>query len=394
MPFVWETFNAEAQTYLSELKRLYKCLNKFELPANFIDTLQDYAATYNIFTQLLDVAFGQNLTREHRAIVEKYFFDVRDQLVRLKARHSKQIQYGTTWKFAIPGHIGDILDLTVEDPDTETEDEEMAITKTQLIALASNIINTQYDGNPSGLRSFLDKLEQLKDVMEAEEQTAVNFVKGRLTDSARDCIADSDATIDQIIARLRQSIKIPSSGELEIKLQATSPVRKDRNAYVKEIEDIANLLKRAYISDGLSNVMAEQYSARELKKSITANSMDKDLHTSLRDRTLNTISEVTAAYCQVKQSHEQINMVRRVQGNNRGRGQPRWRGRGRGHYNNNNNYRRNGFDNNRGNFNNNHQNGNPNNNNNNGNRSNNRGRGNARPLGNGQGPSSDGNNQS
>lgn len=55
----------------------------------------------------------------------------------------------------------------------------MAITKIQLIQLASSTVNNQFAGNPAELQSFIDKLNQIKDVMETEEFTAVNFIKGR-----------------------------------------------------------------------------------------------------------------------------------------------------------------------------------------------------------------------
>lgn len=373
MPEQWNEIKSDLDGLEAEVKRLAKCLNKSTLPQNYQQTLQQFVNAFNNFSIYIEQKYSTvPLESNQKQIFSKVFTEVRDRCLRVFGRHK--------WTYHIPNYYGGSIDLEVENESEPDTDDEMAITKDQLITLASAIIGAQYDGNPSGLRAFLDKLNQIKDVMEAEELTAVNFVKGRLTDSARDCVSDEDVTIDQIIEKLKGSVKLPSTAELEAKLQATSPYRKERNSYLKEIEDIANLLKRAYISDGLNNTKAEQYASRELKKSLIANSMDKDLHTSLRDRTLEKISEVTAAYCEVKQTQERVNMVRRVQ-DTRGRGYHR--GRGNNYNNRNNNNNGNNDYNNR------------NNNNDNGNNNyNNRNGGHARHMGNGSGPSEDGTNLS
>lgn len=154
-----------------------------------------------------------NLTADHRLVLKHYFDKARDRVLTVFKRHR--------WKSLVQVTPGVALDLTILESERETEDdEEMAITKKDLITLANAIVSSQYDGNPSDLRSFIDKLNQLKDVTDDQEATAVNFVKGRLTGNARDCIADTDNTIDLIILKLKNSIKLPSTSELKAELKA------------------------------------------------------------------------------------------------------------------------------------------------------------------------------
>lgn len=366
----WKDIVAAIEEKCLNLHSKAKCLDKKRLPQNYLDTLNEYFVLYNDTSEYLHQIYTTvDLTTEHKRTITRTFTGIRDKVIKVFSRHS--------WNYYVPQHLGGKLDLdTLNDEDSE--DDDMPETVADVIKAADSIVKS-YDGSVTKLQGFLDSLELVKTVMSTHEATVVTFIKSRLSGPARDCINETVNSVDRMIAALRNSIKTPSSGELEAKLHSLSAYKKDRSVFCNEMQELANALKHAYITEGLNNQIAEQYAARETKKAIVANSIDKDLHTTFRDRKIETISEVMTAYGEVKQAHQQLNTIRRLQGrggnrNNNFRGRNGRNGRGNHHNNNNQNRNNNGnFNNNRGNGhrgnhrgnNNNYRGGNNNNNNSN-----------------------------
>lgn len=245
-----------------------KCLDKTRLPQNHQETLEEYFSLYNDLSSFLHQVYTTvNLTQAHKNTVSENFASIRDRTVKIFARHH--------WHYYVPQRIGSQLDATVvvegestEDEDTEdedTEDDDMPESVADVIRGADAIVK-QYNGNTAGLQGFLDSLELAKTITTEHQATLVAFVKSRLTGPARDCISDATNTVDQIIAALRHAIRTPSSDELAAKLQSITSFKKERTIFCKEMEEVANALKHAYITEGLTNEIAERYAARETKK--------------------------------------------------------------------------------------------------------------------------------
>lgn len=312
----WRDINAAIEAKCLILHNKAKCLDKKRLPQNHLETLSEYFAAYNDLSVFLyDKRTTVDLTNEHKHVISKTFTGIRDRAIKIFARHG--------WKYYVPQTIGSLLDLeSVTGP--ETDDEDMPDSPSEFLKHASAIVSP-FDGSTAKLQGFLDSLDLIKAIMGSNEAIAVTLIKSRLSGPARDCVDDSVNTVNLLIAKLKDAIKAPSSEELEARLYSVTAFKKDRTVFTKEMEDIAHALKHAYISEGLNNETAEKYAAREAKKAIVTNSMDKDLHTTFRDRRLETISEVLTAYGEVKQSHQQMNAIRRIQGRggNRGNGNRR-----------------------------------------------------------------------
>lgn len=363
-----------------------KCLDKRLLPNNHQETLNALILEFNSLSRKAGRIFDNPIrpSTEQANLIKADFEKARDKVIKVFVRHN--------WKYKIPslGQQIDIQILEEEDDEEEEEEDDNDEMAAAAATLASSII-AKYNGEVEGFRAFMDSLTLAETLVGEHENVFVAVIKGKLTGTARDCVGNDVNTIAAIRAALTGAIKAPTTAVLEAKLASVTPMRKEREAFCKEIEEIAKSLKSAYISEGMPFVLAEQHAAREVKKSLTANTTDRELISSLRDRKLETVTEVLTAYGEVKQTHHQMNMIRRSNQpkyhNNRGRGHYRGRGRGN-HYNrgsNNNSQNGNNYQN----YNNNGNNGGNNrgNHHNNNNRGN-RGNGHARAMqGNSQGAS-------
>jgi len=88
---------------------------------------------------------------------------------------------------------------------TFPEQEEMAITPTEFLKLASSLI-PEFDGKAENLNSFLDSLNLLNSLKESHEALAVNLIKTKLKDHARNLV-DNENLISEIIDILQNKVK-------------------------------------------------------------------------------------------------------------------------------------------------------------------------------------------
>lgn len=232
----------------------------------------------------------------------------------------------------------------------------------EVIRTTSSILPTSFSGKPDELRSFLDALSLLQSIMSSEsvanKTIAVNLIKTRLTGKARDAIR-TESSIEAIAIALSNNIKVPTSAEITTKLNG---LKQSGTAldYVKQVEEMAEKLKRAYLDEGVSSQQSEVYVSRATAQALIKNARSERVKTVLEAGNFASATDATAKFISVvseTSSAQTLNFSRGRQGN-------RYRDNNR--YNNN-NYNRNR----RSNHNNNNQN-NRNNNNNNGGRNYNR----------------------
>ncbi|KAK9712761.1 hypothetical protein QE152_g24754 [Popillia japonica] len=116
----------------------------------------------------------------------------------------------------------------------------------------------EFDGSFDKLQSFLDSLALLQANSEGHADRALAFVKTRLTGKARELIND-DMTIDDILKALKSNIKGESSKVVSAKLLNLKQNFKGTSKFATEIESLATSLKRAYITEGVPNVVAQMH---------------------------------------------------------------------------------------------------------------------------------------
>lgn len=79
----------------------------------------------------------------------------------------------------------------------------------ELLDIVNGQIRKPYDGEPLGLETFLTGVEIAKEFATSDElqKKLLIFVKGRLEARARELITDDIKTIDELISKLRNTIK-------------------------------------------------------------------------------------------------------------------------------------------------------------------------------------------
>ncbi|XP_039228381.1 putative uncharacterized protein DDB_G0284213 isoform X2 [Drosophila yakuba] len=226
---------------------------------------------------------------------------------------------------------------------------EMAQTVTEFIRLATSLI-PEFDGRHENLQSFLDALGLLDSLKGAHETTAVSLIKTKLKGLARNLISN-EQTINEIIAQLSTAVKGESVEVISAKLLNLQQKNKTANQYTQEVEKLTKALEGAYISEGISQSIANKYSTTAAVKAMTQNcSIDKvklimqaGTFTNMNEaisKFVNSCTEITG------QSNTVLHYRRGANNNNRGgRGYNRDRNnyhnynRGSSYNNNNYNYR-------------------------------------------------------
>ena len=250
----WEEIIDEITVQVTEFKRIYKCLNKKKLPSDatvqhHITAIIEQFNKIKIITSKCYALANKN----GQVYLTNNILSLRDKLVGLFKHLGLKIK--------IPITLENLIDVSIEDDDSDIEIEDnMAPPSTIEFINAYSKFVPEFDGKVSNLTRFLDALNFIDDNKETHENTAVRMIKTKLIGKARDYITDDDNTIKLIRDKLKNNIKGETTKSLNTKLLAVRQLNKTANEYVKEIEEITDSLKTAYITEGLTPSLAETYS--------------------------------------------------------------------------------------------------------------------------------------
>lgn len=152
-----------------------------------------------------------------------------------------------------------IKPLPIQPLPIDVHSSKMALTSNDYYGMCSRQLNYTYDGDPLGLPPFIDSIELLQ-VMDAQKQHE-NILKGviwsKLKGKARDYVP-AGASVNEIKEKLKKSIKVPSSKIITGRLMALKADKMNFGDYASKAEELAEQLKRAYISEEIPNERANQ----------------------------------------------------------------------------------------------------------------------------------------
>ncbi len=309
------------EIHAKEFERVFKCLNKTKLPSQRIVQLhiKTLIFEYNFITNLLNanaIKADQNLTLAIHETLIKF----QSKIIKIFVQIDLQI--------VVP-EVGNVIDLddnifessfdtdnnddTIINSEIEIIDEDETMTVIEFINFATRAI-PEFNGTPSELQRFIDAVNLVKANVGTYELTAVEVVKTKLKDSARNFVTN-EATLEAIIDTLKANIK-PESHQLIIsKLQNLKQANKSANEYVKEVEILSTVLKRAYICEGLSASLAKNFTTDNVLQSIKASTVNDKVKAVLNAGKFSSVSEVFEKFLSVKfengQSNPQINYFQR-----------------------------------------------------------------------------------
>lgn len=229
------------------------------------------------------------------------------------------------------------------------------LTKAAKMAALIEVIKTVtallpvYDGTPNKLNNFIDALNVVKQVATNVEHlpTVINIVMTKLEGKARYAFPAAPASIDAVIAKLRE-VSTPTPPEAIIAKLANCKQRSNITAYTKEIEELTMQLEAAFISKEIPANVAQTMATKEGIKHMTAGLKDEKTSIIVKAGQFKTITEaINKALEEAPQSSNEVavNFVR----SHKNQQKPRWqtsrnyqnnsnyRGRNRGQYNNNGN---------------------------------------------------------
>jgi hypothetical protein len=241
---------------------------------------------FNKHSQLVHKSWP-NFSETDKKDVKKSFNSLRDQV--LRAFQAIDVNYH------VPYTCIETIDINIKDDELSENEVDMALSTVDFFNLASKLIPTEFDGNTDKLQSFLDALTLLLLNVGEHETTAVAFIKTRLTGKARDLIT-TETSIAQIIELLKKGIKGESSRNITQKILNLKQLNKENTAFAADLELLANKLKKAYISEGVTHEVAETYATDTSVRALSQNATAEKSRLIMEAGSFRTIQEVVTKF--------------------------------------------------------------------------------------------------
>lgn len=130
------------------------------------------------------------------------------------------------------------------------------------IKLATAIVQP-YDGSPNGLDTFIDSANLLKESVDGTNlQTAIKFLRTRLTGKARLGLPDNLTTIDALIDNVKsrcEEIVTPESVLAKLK---TIKQKGDIDSLCNDVDSLCSQLRATYIASGVPDNVAKKMATK------------------------------------------------------------------------------------------------------------------------------------
>lgn len=252
----------------------------------------------------------------------------------------------------IPSGSGaDLIERAEEEVESEdtsaNKNAKMPQSEEEFFRLASKVIDTKFDGDPSNLEAFIDQVELLEPMVEAGNKgNLVKFVKTRLTGTAREALPDNPQNVKEIINALKTEIKYDPSQVIEGKIISLRVDKRNNAKFAEKAEKLAEELRRSLIFEGHTRAKAQEMTIRQTVDLCYKSTRSETVKAVLAATPFQTPSEVISGFViqqdKVRQDTSLQSKNNNGYGNgnrNRGFGQKsrgNFRGNSRGNYRNNN----------------------------------------------------------
>lgn len=157
----------------------------------------------------------------------------------------------------------------------------------------SKILTTVYNGDPNSLSAFIAAIELAEQITTDEQQKIlVAYIKTKLQGTALEAIPEETETSREIILALRKKIKPETKQIVKGRLLALRAERTTMTKFQKEAEELADQLRRAYISDGIPPDVALKYTTEDMIKTCRLSAKTPLVKSVLSSKTFNDPKEV------------------------------------------------------------------------------------------------------
>lgn len=193
-----------------------------------------------------------------------------------KSQHLKQEILKIQGELKIlEGAVNNNLDVSYDNSfhsDLDSDDSEdsesrvMALDSEKVITIITQILRTEYNGEPDGLKPFVKNLESIKESVSHKDNQAqaVKLILGKLTKKAESAVPDTVTTIDEIITYLRIGCKGKTVCQSKSDLNNLS--FNNQTAFIENAKNIQLQLQTAYEQEGISRITAKKFSVSDVKE--------------------------------------------------------------------------------------------------------------------------------
>lgn len=344
------------QILKDEFNKSFKCLNKKNVPSKTTQ-LKHLKIIISKHNYIIDevIPTYETLQPEEKIHITSLVQTLRTRLTVVLSRLNVTCEIPTELLDYITSQIDESSlsgqDFeTASDSDSSSKSKNSFLSSTQIditskmtpaefLNLASKLL-PDFDGNPENLVKFLHALDLLESVKEEHELLAISLIKTKLSGVAQTIISNEN-TIAAIKTALTSKIKGESAQSASAKLLNAKQSSKSSNEFAKEIEKLTLKLQNAYLLDGLSPQVAQNYATQMAVKSISKNARSPEVKLLMKAGNFANINDVITKFIDLNNDTDNTVNINFVQ-NKSQRGGYRGRGkRGRGYANQNYNNRNN-----------------------------------------------------
>lgn len=138
----------------------------------------------------------------------------------------------------------------------------------QFLKVCSSYIRNNYCGDPLGVHSFINSIKLLITISNNEhDDLLLQFVQTKLEGKALEILPE-DPTLENIIETLKTKKKPDNSKVIAGKINALRADTMQMHEFAKQAEDLADALKRALISEGITIEKPMKWWLRKLSKCV------------------------------------------------------------------------------------------------------------------------------
>lgn len=204
----------------------------------------------------------------------------------------------------------------------------------------SQLIRKPFTGDPLCLDAFIESIELAElGTSEALKPTLVKFLKSKLEGKAKEAVPTDATTVAEIKNALKAKVKPENTAVVMGRLLALRCDREKLQNFQEKAEDLADRLRRAYISDGMPAELAKSLTIEKTIEMCRSSARTQLVKSVLASTHFSEPSDVLAKYVvEVANENRETKEAQVLKfTSNRGRG----RGYSRGYNNNYNNQNRN-----------------------------------------------------
>lgn len=295
--------NATVYLYSAFKNKQISLETKLEIQSIAVDNLAKLKESF--FTLNLNYEFDKNIYSEIdiSKIIENPIDDPTDSNSDSDKNSNIDTNTPNTTTVSIDSHLDSDKNSEIshtqnsfnETLGTQNQPTTMPQSKLDFLQACHAAIDYKYDGDPTGLDTFIDAIDLLSEVCETDNtSTLLKFIMTRLEGKAREAIMTTPKTVTEISTQLRNSIKTESSKVIQGKILALRAEKTNLTKFADRAEELSEQYRRSLIDEGFSKEKAKELSVEKTVELCIKQSRHDRLKSILASKTFSEPKDVIA----------------------------------------------------------------------------------------------------